>query len=313
MNKEEIRKQLCYFLLLFSGLQMICILYYDWDVASGRSIYITKLGSKLYPVFKYGSLSLFLNGFLYHCISEPINDGHSGIPFEYIIIVINVNQLISVICFFYPLMKLNAKNGYVLFEIFIYIPTLIFGILLNIFGWEKKKPKFITIKGSCILSRRRDWGLVGVYMAASQIILIFWSSMKCFYDSELIKQRYGNYFTIYASSLFLMVIGSLGYHVLALKVSYGNCECHHPLKVITLFFAIIEFIGLIIYIVACSKANQTRIFYYHSLLFSIGLFVSAIGNTYLSWKKFDDDIYLIENLLSENNNNSNEINKNLVI
>ena len=65
MNSNEIRRQSNCFLLLFSGLQMICSLHYDWDLASGRSNYNTKVGEKLFPTFKYGALSLFLNGFTF--------------------------------------------------------------------------------------------------------------------------------------------------------------------------------------------------------------------------------------------------------
>ena len=93
MNLNEIKRQSNYFLLLFSGLQMICSLHYDWDLASGRSNYNTKVGEKLFPTFKYGALSLFLNGFIYHCISEPLNSGNNGIPFNYICIPINANQI----------------------------------------------------------------------------------------------------------------------------------------------------------------------------------------------------------------------------
>lgn len=313
MNSDEIRHQSCYFLLLFSGLQMICSLYYDWDLSSGRSPYQSKLSEKLFPTFKYGALSLFLNGLLYHCISEPLYNGNSGFPLNYVCILININQICSVVCFFYPLFKYNPKDGYTIFELLVYIPTLIFGILLNIYGWEKKKPNSITIPGSWVLSRRRDWGLAGVFLAASQLILIFWSSMKCFYDAEKIKSRYGSYFIPYASSLFMMVIGSLGYHVLALKISEGNLSCHDILKYIVLLFATIELIGLIIYVYACTCAKQTRIFYYHSLFFSLGMVISAFGNVYISWKKFEDDVSLCENLIEKNDNINNDLTRNLNI
>lgn len=313
MNSDEIRHQSCYYLLLFSGLQMICSLYYDWDLSYGRSPYQTKLNENLFSIFKYGALSLFLNGLLYHCISEPLNNGNSGIPFNYICILININQICTIVCFFYPLFKYDPKNGYTIFELFIYIPTAIFGILLNIFGWEKKKPNSITITGSWVLSRRRDWGLAGVFLAACQLVLIFWGSMKCFYDADKIKSRYGSYFALYAASMFLMVIGALGYHVLALKVSEGSFSCHDILKYITLSFAIIELVGLILYIYACSSANQTRIFYYHSLFFSLGMVISAFGNVFISWKKFDDDVSLCESLIEKNNDMTNDLNRHLNI
>lgn len=294
MNPDEIRRQANYYLLLFSGLQMICALYYDWDLSYGSKEYEPKVGKNLFPAFKYGALSLFLNGLLYHCISKPLYRGTSGIPLNYVCLLININQICALVCFFYPLLKYDAKNGYTIFELFVYIPTAVCGVMLNVYGWQKKPLPAVTLTGSWILSRRRDWGLVGVYLAACQLVLIFWNSMKCFYDNERTKKNFEDDFNVYAASLFLMVIGSLGYHVLALKVSKGSFPCHDILKYVTFSFTIVELIGLIMYVYACTKHNQARIFYYHSLFFSLGMIVSAIGNTFISWKKFDEDVNLFE-------------------
>lgn len=294
MNSDYIRRESNYYLLLFSGIQMICSLYYDWDLSYGSTEYKLKVGEKLFPAFKYGAFSMFLNGLIYHCISKPLYRGTSGIPLNYICILLNINQICALVCFFYPLLKYDPKNGYTIFQLFIYVPTAICGVLLNIYGWSKKPLPAITLTGSWVLSRRRDWGLVGVFLAACQLVLIFWNSMKCFYDADTVKKRYGDSFNVYAASMFLMVIGSLGYHVLALKVSKGSFSCHNPLKYITLAFAIIELVGLIMYIYACIEANQARIFYYHSLFFSGGMVVSAFGNVFISWKKFDEDVNLFE-------------------
>lgn len=294
MNPDTMRRESNYYLLLFSGLQMLCILYYDYDLSYGSTTWQANVGEKLYPIFKYGALSLFLNGLIYHCISKPLYRGTSGIPLNYICVLLNINQICSVLCFFYPLMKYNPENGYTIFQFFIYVPTTIFGILLNIYGWSSKPYPAITLTGSWILSRRRDWGLVGVFLAAAQLVLIFWTSMKCFYDPDSAKRRYGDYYNVYTASLFIMVVGALGYHVLALKVSKGKCNCHDTLKYITLSFALLELIGFIMYCYSCTEANQTKIFYYHALFFSVGMIVSALGNTYISWKKFDDDITIFE-------------------
>lgn len=294
MNPDVMRKESNYYLLLFSGLQMLCSLYYDWDLCYGSTAYKLKVGEKLFGAWKYGALSLFLNGLIYHCISKPLYRGTSGIPLNYICVLLNINQFCALICFFYPIFKYDPKNGYTIFQLFVYIPTFVSGVLLNIYGWSRKEIPSITLTGSWVLSRRRDWGLVGVYLAACQLVLIFWNSMKCFYDAGSTKTRYGNQFNVYAASLFLMVVGSLGYHVLALKVSKGKFPCHDILKYITLGFAIIEFVGLIMYCYSCTKANQTRIFYYHSLFFSAGMVVAAFGNAFISWKKFDEDVNLFE-------------------
>ena len=104
--------------------------------------------------------------------------------------------------------------------------------------------------------------------------------MKCFYDSAQTKNRYGNYF-VASLSLFLMLIGSLGYYVLGSKISSSNFSCHDLLIYIVLLFTFIELIGLVTYIIACTIAKQTRIFYYYSLFFLLGMVISAFGNIYM--------------------------------
>lgn len=293
------RRNLNSYLFLFSGLQILCALFYDYDIASGKKVWQDKIGSKNYPFFKYGALALCLNGLLYHCLSKPLYRGTSGFPVHYFAIPLNVNQFFAILCFFWPLLSNSQKKGFPIFQLLIHPITFILGTSLTIYGWKQINPQKLTISGSFLLSRRRDWGIAGTLFSAAEVVLIFWSAMKCIYDNEKYKVKYGNGQVVYSIAVFLQMIGALGYHVLGLKVSKGTFPCHNLLIKICFGFITTELIGTLLYVPICSIHNQTRIFYYHSLIFSTGMIVSGFGNLYISRKKFNLELEELEMLLSD--------------
>ena len=307
-NSFQKRRSLNGWLFMFSGFQMLMALYYDWDIAWGSDEFQKLIGDKFYPTFKYGCYSLFLSGLLYHCMSKPLYRGSSGFPFQYVAILLNFNQLCSIICFFFPILIANPKNGFVYFQMLVYIPTLVVGSLMNYYGWNKVQVKSITLTGSFLLSRRRDWGIAGTLLSACQMVLLFWSCVKCFIQPDWYKESYGDYFRVYSIALLFMIIGALGYHVLGLKVSKGGFPCHRRLNLVSLTFASIELVGLILYILSCTLSNMNNIFYYHGLFFGAGMVVSAFGNSYISRLKLDEDIQEFERLSSDKTLDDNLIN-----
>lgn len=272
---------------------MLFSLYYDYQLPRGGT-WKTLIGESLFPTFKYGAYALFLNGLIYHCIALPIMEGNSGFPFQYILILVNLNQFCSMICFFYPLFNCHPNLGMPIFQLFIYIPTFIFGIILNLYGWSKKVLPNLTVTGSWVLSRRRDWGLAGLFLSASQLVLIMYYLKDIFSNNQRFKSQYGDLFNVFAASVVFMAIGALGYHIFCTKISGGYCGCHKQLVITCLVHAILELLGLIMYAYVNTVKDQASILYYHFFFFSCGMVIAAFGNIYISWQPFDSDLKLLQ-------------------
>lgn len=290
------RRKLNSYLFLASGVQILCSLSYGYDLAGGWAFpsWEDRVGKKLYPAFEYGVLALCLNGLLYHCLSKPLYRGTSGLPLQYVSILVNLNQLVASVCFFISIMNYQPRNGYVIFQFLVYPTTFILGSLLTYYAWNQITPQKLTISGSWLLSRRRDWGIAGTLFSAAEVAMVFWDAIRSFYDQYRIKSMFGDLYKLAGSAMFLQVTAALGYHVLGLKVSKGVMPCHQHLVWASLAFIFIEIVGTGIYIACCSIKKQINIFYYHSFFFSIGTIVSGLGNIYISRKKFYEELDELE-------------------
>lgn len=294
------RRQWNFYVVLFAGLQFLFTLYYNYDIAKGLKTYEKEMGDKWYPPFKFGCYALFVCGVVFHCISKPLYRGTSGLPMQFVGFAACLVDLAAVICFFVPLIKFYKNDAFTWVQLFIYIPNLVTIIGLTYTSRKSIQPAQLTIPGSWLISRRRDWGICGTIFSGCQIVMIFWEFVKSCYDTKkkVVERLFKESANSYLASLGLMTLGALGYHIVALNISKGMCPCHRKMVISGIVFVTIEIIGFIIYEYVCTKYEYKHIFFYHTVIFALGVILSGIGNFIISWKKFDQDF-------AENNNYQN--------
>lgn len=291
-NQTRIRRQLYYYLILFSGLQIITTMYYNFDALKRNRIWKIRLGDKNYKFFQFGLYTLFVNAFLYHSLSKPLYRGTSGFKIQYAFVLMNLLQFAAIICFFSTLFQYSHEQIFAVIQLFIYIPVFGIGTAINYFAWKQLKPKKLTYEGSWLLSRRRDWGIAGTFFSASQMLMLCWEISMNIYETVEFKDWFQKHFGLYVASQGVMFLGALGYHVLGLKVSKGACSssCHRSLNHICLLFIIIEFIGMLMYVIASIIQDQVWLNYDHVLVFALGTVVSGLGNSYVSRRTMTEDL-----------------------
>lgn len=293
-GNTKIRRNISSYLVLFSGIQILAIMYYIFDVAKRRNIWKKRLGNKNFYIFRVGVYLIFFNGFFYHCLSKPLYRGTSGFSVQYYAIAMNSIQLMGIVCFFTGIMHYAPEHVYSIIQFFIYIPTFLLGMALNYFGWEPKKPQRLTTEGSWVASRRRDWGMTSTISSASLLVMLAWEVSKCIYDKIRYKKLMGELLGLYYSSFTLMSIGGVGIHVLVMKVSKGVIPCHQKLNIICIVFDIIETVGLALYTYVCNVKDLVYIAFYHVFFFSLATVISTFGNSYISRKNIKAAIEEIE-------------------
>lgn len=306
------------YLFLSSGVQIILSLYYDFDISKGKIERFEKLFGNGYSLsfFKYSVLSFFLNGMLYHCLSKPLKRGNSGFSIQYVFILININQILSILLFLISNVSSNQFSFFIFFQIIVYLASFLLGSFLNYYCFSdhhhdpfnhlmNANSQFKSPLYMIHMAKRRDWGIASTLFSAIQVILLFWSFVRyTFLDRNTGVTKYGEYLNMLSISSFLIVMGALGIHIFALKVSKGcNCNCFN-VNSLYAYFIISELIGLIIYIYVSIMAKRARIFYYHVLIIGLGILISSYGNYEISKKKYLDVLANYENNL--NNNNENE-------
>lgn len=290
----EKRRQWNFYLVLFSGLQMLCTLYYAFDIAKGLKTY-EKFYDTMYSRFKFGFVSLFFCSIIYHCISKPLYRGTSGVPMQYFAALTNLAQVIGLICFAYPIFKKEPSNVWHFVQTGVYIITLVLGVGLNYVSWHTVPITTVTIDNSWLISRRRDWGLSGHFFAAFQIIMIFWETIKTIKDPTKPKKVFGDFFTAYELGLLLMMVAAIVYHSIALPIAKGKCPCHPHLKITGLVSICAELVGLVMYWRACTQKDQARMFFTHVIIFALGMIVSGFGVAFMSWNTIDEEVKVFRN------------------
>lgn len=306
------------YLFLASGSQLLLSLYYDFDISKGKMEHFEKLFGTGYSLtfFKYSVLSLFLNGLLYHCLSKPLKRGNSGFSIQYVFVLININQLLSILCFLISNVISNQFTFFVFFQLIVYSLCFLFGSFLNYYCFAdhhndpfnhiiNANTQFKSPLYMIHMSKRRDWGIASTLFSAIQVVLLFWSFIRyTFLDRNTGIKKYGEYLNLFSLSTFLIVIGSLGIHIFALKVSKGcHCNCIN-VNSLYIYFIVSELIGLILYIYMSVMAKRVKIFYYHVLIVGLGILISSYGNYEISKKKYLDIIANYENSM---NNHEGEI------
>lgn len=306
------------YLFLASGIQLLLSLFYDFDISKGKIEHFEKTFGVGYNLsfFKYAVLSFFLNGLLYHCLSKPLKRGNSGFSLQYVFVLININQALSIILFLISNVCSRQFSLFVFFQIILYLITLSLGCSLNYYCFSDhhsdplnhlinsniqfKSPLYITH-----MAKRRDWGIASTLFSAIQVILLFWSFFRyTFYDRATGIKKYGEYIYLLSLSSFLIVFSSLGIHIFALKVSKGcQCNCFN-VSSLYFYFIIAELIGIIIYIYVSVMAKRVKIFYYHVLIIGLGILISSYGNYEISKKRYLD---IITNYESNINNQENNV------
>lgn len=282
-----VRQWLNLILMFWSGMQIVSAFYYGYMIAGGMGVVWQYRLKNNYKIWLYGMESMFVDGIIYHGISKALYHGTSGFKMQYFAILLNLNQIAAAACFFKAMFEYTPTNGFVIFQVLVYIPVFILGVLMTILGWKSREQKVYTLKGSWLYYRRRDWGLIAVFVAACLFLLTF---IKGFQDKMSKRPTgYSDYNTIYIDSMMIMWVGALGYHFLGLKVSKGNFKCHRYLCLICLAFTALEFIGLVMYVYSTNKAAQVGMLYYHIVIFSAVVIVAALGNCYISWRPFRED------------------------
>lgn len=291
------RRQWNFYVVLFAGLQFLFTLYYNYDIAKGLKTYEKVMGDKWYSPFKFGCYTLFMCGVIFHCISKPLYRGTSGLPMQFVGLLACLFDLAAIFCFFIPLFKFYRKDAFTWVQLFIYVPNLVTVIGLTYTSRKSVQPTQLTIPGGWLISRRRDWGIAGTIFSGCQIVMIFWEFVKSCYSlgNQKTNRLFKEYSNSYIASLGLMTLGALGYHIVALNISKGRCPCHRKMVISGIIFVLIEIIGFIIYEYDCTKCEYKHIFFYHTVIFALGIIVSGIGNFIVSWKMFDQDYAELNN------------------
>ncbi|KAH0793677.1 hypothetical protein GPJ56_002398 [Histomonas meleagridis] len=290
-NEMKWRSKINYYVLLFSALQFLFTLYYNYDISKGLKVWETTLGSKYYPAFKFGSYTLFACGLIFHCISKPVYRGTSGFPLQYIGFVFCLLDLAAFLCFFIPLFHHDKKDVFGWIQFFIYLANLISCTGLTIVSRKSIQPAQISIAGSWVLSRRRDWGICGTILGGLQVVMIFWETVFSLYAPEDKKALavFKDKINEYRASMILLTIGALGYHIVSLKISKGQCPCHNKMRISGFVFLAFEIVGLILYEHVCTIRPYKHIFFYHVIIMGLGIVISGLGNDYISRRPFKED------------------------
>lgn len=300
LQMAEYRKktQVQSFLSLFSGIQLLFALYYAFDISKGKIDKLQPTYGKASNItgFKYSVLSLFLNGLLYHCLGKSLKHENSGFPLHYIFLLININQLVSFI--FYFLTTLSSFSFFTLLQLLISGATLVLAILLTFYCFSNKHTNLLSTLSQLdpapktthevlvgLMQKRRDWGIASTLFSAFLLILLFWSFFKCtFINRASGTKKFGAYLNYLSVGSFLLIVGSLGVHVLALKVSrWIICNCNLRLYYVSFLISVV--VGLLIYIISCILAERALIFYYHVLVCSLGTIISSVGTLIISQEK----------------------------
>lgn len=314
---ESKKNFLSSYLFLASGIQLLLSLYYDFDISKGKIERFEKLFGNGYSlsIFKYSVLSFFLNGLLYHCLSKSLKRGNSGFSIQYVFVLININQLLSILFFLMSNVSSSQFTFFVFFQLILYSTTFVLGSFLNYYCFSdhhndpfnhllNTNTQFKSPLYMIHMSKRRDWGIASTLFSAIQLVLLFWSFVRyTFYDRDVGIQKYGEYLNLFSISTFLINLGSFGIHIFSLKVSKGcHCNCT-SVNSLYVYFMISELIGMIIYIYISIMAKRAKIFYYHVLIVGLGMLISSYGNYEISKKKYLD---VIANYESSLNNHENE-------
>ena len=288
LQGKNLRKSVRSYLVLFSGLQMFSLIYYLYDVLKDNDTWKNSMKPEYFNGFKFGLYTLFITSVLYHAFSKALSQGTSGLPIQYFFIFINIAQLISIFYFFFGLCDQHSSDWYTIFNFFITLPTCFLGIWLNFLAW---KPLQIQIHDENIffLNRRRDWGIAGTLFTSFQAFMTIWNCCFSAYYGEAMSKALGKWYKLHITSWIFMLIGSMGYHCLGMKISKGFCPCHKSLNLVCLIFTSINLIGLIFYIITCIKGNMFGITYFHIVIFGIGSVISGYANSFLSKLTLKDE------------------------
>lgn len=277
-----------FLLMLWSGIQIAMAFYYAYMIAGGMGpVWEYRLKGN-FKIWLYGVQSLFIDGLLYHALAKTMLAGTSGFKLQYFAIIVNLNQICAASCFFKSMFAYSPKDGFVYVQIFIYIPTFIFGCLMTAYAWKTPEHTEYTEKGSFLYYRRRDWGLASVLSSACLFMITFINSHQ--ESDPHAPNPYGKYAGLYGNALTLMCATSILYHFFGLKVAKGNWKRHRILSVVCLIFIALTIIGLAMYIYATEHANAYNMLYYIIIIISLINIMSGLGNGYISWRPFNDDL-----------------------